>query len=90
MTKDRGYTDEDMREVADNPEWTDEELATAKPLEHFLPELAASLARTRARRSPPRAKVTLDLDKAVVDHFRSTGKGWESRMGDVLRKAAGL
>ena len=47
MTKDRGYTDEDMREVTDNPEWTDEELATAKPLEHFLPELAASLAKVK-------------------------------------------
>ena len=48
MTKDRGYTDEDMRDVSDNPEWTDEELATAKPLEHFLPDLAAS-AGSRSR-----------------------------------------
>ena len=90
MTKDRDYTDKDLRDVADNPEWTDKELATAKPLEHFLPDLAASQARDRARRDSPKAKVTLSLDQDVLDHFKSAGGGWESRMSEVLKKAAGL
>ncbi|HEX5231024.1 MAG TPA: BrnA antitoxin family protein [Bradyrhizobium sp.] len=34
--------------------------------------------------------VSLRLDKEVIDHFRSTGPGWQTRMNDVLRKAAGL
>jgi hypothetical protein len=53
MTKDRGYSDEDLREAADNPEWTDEELATAKPLAQLLPDLAASLLRDRMAQALP-------------------------------------
>ena len=35
-------------------------------------------------------QVSLRLDKAVLDHFRATGPGWQTRMNDALRKAAGL
>ena len=34
--------------------------------------------------------VTLRLDSDVVRHFRATGKGWQTRINDILRKAAGL
>lgn len=34
--------------------------------------------------------VSLRLDKEVIEHFRATGAGWQTRMNDVLRKAAGL
>ena len=42
---------------------------------------------------PPRSSkdlVSLRLDKDVIDHFRSTGPGWQTRMNAALRKAAGL
>jgi uncharacterized protein (DUF4415 family) len=34
--------------------------------------------------------VSLRLDKEVIEHFRATGPGWQTRMNDALRKAAGL
>ena len=34
--------------------------------------------------------VSLRLDKAVLEHFRATGPGWQSRINQALRKAAGL
>jgi uncharacterized protein (DUF4415 family) len=34
--------------------------------------------------------VSLRLDSAVVEHFRATGPGWQTRINEVLRKAAGL
>ena len=34
--------------------------------------------------------VSLRLDKDVIDHFRSTGPGWQTRMNEALRRAAGL
>ena len=34
--------------------------------------------------------VTLRLDRDVVASFRATGEGWQTRMNDALRKAAGL
>lgn len=34
--------------------------------------------------------VSIRLSPDVVDYFRSSGPGWQSRIDDVLRKAAGL
>jgi uncharacterized protein (DUF4415 family) len=34
--------------------------------------------------------VSLRLDQAVVDHFRASGPGWQTRMNEALRKAAEL
>lgn len=34
--------------------------------------------------------VSLRLDRAVLDHFRGSGPGWQTRMNEALRKAAGL
>lgn len=38
----------------------------------------------------PKLPVTFRLDSDVVRHFRATGKGWQTRINDILRKAAGL
>ena len=39
----------------------------------------------------PSAKeqVTLRLDRDVLDHFQEAGPGWQDRINDALRKAAG-
>lgn len=42
------------------------------------------------QKAPTKKLVSLRLDPEVVDHFRATGQGWQSRMNDVLRNAAGL
>ncbi len=73
----------------ENPEWTDEDFARAKSLDHF-PELA-KLVRGRGQRGPQKTptkqQVTLRLDRDVVERFRATGEGWQGRINDVLRKA---
>lgn len=60
-----------------------------------LPDLAANIDREIAKRGRPKAEqtkqpVTIRLDPDIVDHYKATGKGWQSRMNDDLRKAAGL
>jgi uncharacterized protein (DUF4415 family) len=46
----------------------------------------------RRGRPPGSAKrlVSLRLDQAVLDRFRAEGPGWQSRINEALRKAAGL
>ena len=48
---------------------------------------------TRMGRPPlggaAKKQVTLRLDSDVVAAFRAGGAGWQSRMNEVLRKAAG-
>lgn len=75
----------------DNPEWTEEDFARARPIEEF-PELMAAFPKMRGRPTgsvKPDAKqpVSLRLDPDIVAHFRATGRGWQSRINDALRKA---
>ncbi len=51
----------------------------------------ADFARARRGRPPldqPKQQVTLRLDADTLAYFRSTGKGWQTRMGDILTRAA--
>jgi uncharacterized protein (DUF4415 family) len=54
--------------------------ATAKPLEMPV-----------AKPAVPNAKelVSLRIDRDVLDHFQEDGPGWQDRINDALRKAAG-
>lgn len=84
-----GYTQQDWDEVSDSPEVTAEELKNAKPFAEMFPDLARKL-RGRPKAEMPKRQVTLRLDADLLDHFRATGKGWQSRINEDLRKAAGL
>ena len=45
------------------------------------------------RGRPPgsgKAQVSLRLDQDVIAAFRAQGPGWQSRMNEALRKAAGV
>ncbi len=70
-------------------ELTAEDFRHMRPLSDF-PELA-ELVRKRGERgpqkSPTKQQVTLRLDRDVVERFRATGRGWQGRINDVLRKA---
>jgi uncharacterized protein (DUF4415 family) len=66
---------------------------TAEDFKHFrptsdFPELAAAFERARGQRGPQKTptkdRVGLRLDHGVVEHFRATGPGWQSRINDVL------
>jgi hypothetical protein len=43
----QGYTKEDWDAVADNPKWTAEDFARARPFAEVFPELAASIRKGR-------------------------------------------
>ena len=77
----------------DNPEWTSEDFTHARPAtevfaEIFGPEAAESIKRGRGR--PPKVdrKVnqTLRLDADVLDAYRREGRGWQTRINQILRE----
>lgn len=53
---------------------------------------ADDLIRRRGRPAlaNPKEAVKLRIDADVLDHFRAMGQGWQTRMNEALRKAAGL
>lgn len=46
--------------------------------------------RGRPKSKNPKRPVSLRLDPDVIAHFRRTGRGWQSRINALLRKAAKL
>ncbi|MDP4023643.1 BrnA antitoxin family protein [Methylobacterium sp. NEAU 140] len=73
----------------DNPEITDAQFAQARPFADAFPTLAEKLRRGRGpQKAPIKQQVSLRLDRDVVARFKATGPGWQSRMNDVLRRAA--
>jgi uncharacterized protein (DUF4415 family) len=72
----------------DNPEWTDEDFARARPISDF-PKLAAAFPKAKGGRPRGSSKqpVSLRLDRDVIQKFKATGSGWQSRINDVLKRA---
>ena len=91
-------TDEEDAEITaaalrdpDNPPWTDEMWARARPATEAMPEFIARWRKWRGQQKAPVKKlVSLRLDPDIIDHFRATGPGWQGRINDTLRKAARL
>lgn len=71
---------------------TAEEMSEARPFSEAFPELAEQIRRSRGRPAvaDPKQQVTLRLDAEVLARLRASGKGWQSRVNEALRKAVGL
>ena len=82
-----GYTKADWDEVSDNPEWNAYDFANAKPFAVAFPDLDASIKRSRGRPpiDNPRQQISLRLDPDVIAKFKATGKGWQSRINNILK-----
>ena len=86
MSKRKPLTDKDgeVREL------TAADFRAMRPTVEVVPELA-ELLRKRGERGPQKTPtkqlVTLRLDRDVLDRFRATGRGWQSRINEALRKA---
>ena len=72
----------------ENPEWTEEDFARARPAAEVLPrELYEKLVGTqKRRRASATVPVTLRLDREVVDAFKAEGAGWRTRIADTLKR----
>jgi uncharacterized protein (DUF4415 family) len=76
----------------ENPEWTAEMFANAQPAsEFFPPETYAALVAMKRPRGRPKAETTkvftaIRLDADVLEAFKSTGKGWQTRVNIALRQ----
>ncbi len=67
---------------------TDEEIAHLRAGSAVFAELGmpAPRGRGRPRKAQRKRQVTLRLDPDIVERFRASGKGWQTRMNDALRQ----
>ncbi|NJL08794.1 MAG: BrnA antitoxin family protein [Methylacidiphilales bacterium] len=47
----------------------------------------APVRRGRPKSERPKVSTTIRLDADVLEHFRASGAGWQSRVNETLRRA---
>jgi uncharacterized protein (DUF4415 family) len=68
---------------------TEAMLARAKRREDLPPEIERLLPRRRGpSKKPAKVALTLRISRPVVEAFRATGDGWQTRINDALELAA--
>ncbi len=76
----------------DNPEWTAEDFARARPASEFHDDAFMQLL-VRPRGRPPlieaarKQAVSIRLDRDIIAHFKAGGPGWQTRVNEVLLSA---
>ncbi len=79
------------RNYADDAPLTAAELRSARPFSKADPALVKAVKRSRGRptgRSKETVHISLDAD--IVASLRKSGKGWQTRLNELLRTAMGL
>ena len=80
-----------MDDKDDAAELTGDTMKRARRGRDMLPEAVLSQLRRGPGRPPadrPKVPVSIRLDQDVVDHFKATGDGWQTRINSILREAA--
>lgn len=71
---------DDVRPVLDD-DWFEEADAYQGPV---------LVRKGRPKSDNPKQPVTIRLDRDLVEWFKRTGEGWQTRINSELRKAAGI
>ncbi len=68
-------------------ELTAENMARFKPAGEVLPSsLRKKLGGRGPQKSPTKERITIRLSKEVVEQFRESGEGWQTRVDAALRE----
>jgi len=78
----------------DSPELTNEDFARMRPASEVLPELfgetlAAEMLKPKGGRpksESPKVFTGIRLDPDVLNAFKATGKGWQTRINEALKE----
>ena len=68
----------------ENPEWADEMLQQSVRFD-ALPEALQTKLRGRPKAAMTKERITIRLSPDVVQTFRATGNGWQTRIDAALR-----
>ncbi len=72
----------------ENPEWTEEDFARARPFKEVLPEQYKALKKLgRPPVETPKVHIGFRLAADVVEGVRATGPGYNARVEKLLREA---
>jgi uncharacterized protein (DUF4415 family) len=85
-----------METKTDMKPWEHPDFDDSPPLDDDFwkrakPSTNPDLVRKRgSQKAPTKVATSVRLDADVLEHFKAAGKGWQGRMNEALRRAAGL
>jgi uncharacterized protein (DUF4415 family) len=68
----------------ENPEWTADDVKRAVPFSG-LPEVLRAKLRGRPKAAITKERITIRLSPEVVERFRASGDGWQTRVDAALK-----
>ncbi len=72
---------------SENPEWTAADFNKARPASEALPpSLAQKLGVRGPQKAPTKELVSIRLSRDVVETFRASGEGWQTRIDQALKE----
>ncbi len=73
------------------PDWIDpDEVPDLTAPEWDAVISAAKVQRGRPKAASTKVSTTIRLSPEVIEYFKASGPGWQSRIDEALRKVAGL
>jgi uncharacterized protein (DUF4415 family) len=81
-------------DAVESPPLSDETLAHMRPAREKHADIVRAhergeLRRRGAQKALTKVPTTIRLDRDVIEHFRASGRGWQTRLNDTLRHAIG-
>jgi uncharacterized protein (DUF4415 family) len=73
-------------ETGEVRELTEDDFAQFRPAAEVLPP---SLLQQLGIKAAPKETVTLPLSREVIDRFRASGNGWQTRVDEALKEWLG-
>ena len=72
----------------DTWEATEKEFSQMRTAAEVLPEVVENYRKNRGRpfKENPKIQLSLRLSPETVNYFRSTGKGWQTKIDEVLKE----
>jgi len=83
MQKGEVVSREDL-EAVESPPLTDVLLKRMRPVAETHPDIPSRIRGTQ--KTPTKKSTTIRLDAEVLDFFKAQGKGWQTKINDVLQK----
>ena len=71
----------------DAPELDEDWFERARPAEEVVPGVVERWRRTRGKqKAPTKEAISIRLDTDILAYYRASGRGWQSRINETLRK----
>lgn len=71
----------------DNPEWTQDDFARARPASALPDHIRQAFPKTRGpQKGRTKVPVSIRLSPEVIEHFKAGGPGWQGRIDEALKK----